>query len=493
MNRYFLSKSKRNEKEFNLFLKNNYSNNLDTNLLYQQDGKAFNIINNFKTAGFIEPAGGNNKKCGQVFQLLKPDFTNDINPNSAGEDLVITSDYLNLKYNVEKLDNKSLQIDDSKLLVPLHVDRTKYKTHEQLFTAIKEWWVNLKHRDESTINDRIRYAKAMTNHPVYPINWFDFIPEQIINQLQFKQIEEYPSKAEEKGENKATYGICQLHNDWKVVNTFARAFGINISHWGYTPPSRPEPQKKIIPRPHIVHMLMNSKYSKDRFTNVLIKTIITIGFQIGWRPSEASIQKISDIYLDEGYLIIREPKKKHRERQVWIDDRVMNSPRQNSLHNWLNIWRPRYATEESRDLLFIQKNGRPFPTVDAYRMFLNGYCKPIWNDFKPKIMRDWCAIAKLIQSKIETKKWDIRIVKNALGHKSEKTTEIYIKFAEEYYRHDPYNWLTAVLKFHNKIKKHYGAVKQAEQSQKDLKINKQFKSEVCGQNIRRKINAPIGI
>jgi hypothetical protein len=63
-------------------------------------------------------------------------------------------------------------------------------------------------------------------------------------------------------------------------------------------------------------------------------------------------------------------------------------------------------------------------------------------------MRDWSAIARLIRTKIETKKWDVRVVKNDLGHKEENTTEAYIRFAEKYYQKDPYDWLRAVLKFH---------------------------------------------
>jgi hypothetical protein len=81
-------------------------------------------------------------------------------------------------------------------------------------------------------------------------------------------------------------------------------------------------------------------------------------------------------------------------------------------------------------------------------MYLSPFCTAVWSDFKPKIMRDWSAIARLIRTKVETKKWDVRTVKNALGHKYEKTTESYIKFAEDYYRKDPYDWLRSVLKFH---------------------------------------------
>jgi len=455
--------------------------------------KYINDVINSLPANSLRLAGGNKQKWNISNRNASQEYVEQLYPSLDGKGMVKEPYDVKQILNVEKSNNRVRKIDDNKLLVPLHVNRNKYNSPEELYRAIRDWWINLKHREERTINDRIRYARAMANHSVYPVDWFKFEPEQIINQLLFKQIYGYPKKAKEIGKNKETYGICQLHNDWKTVNTFAEALCENISYWGYTPPPIPEPQKKIVPRPYLVHQLMHTKYSNDRYTNVLVKTILTVGFQIGWRPEEAPIQKISDIYFDDGYLIIKEPKKKYRERQVWIDDRVINSPRQNSLHNLTYIWRPRYATEESGDFLFIQKNGKPFPTVDAYRMFLNGYCKPMWNNFSPKIMRDWCAIGTLIRTKIETKKWDIRTVRNKLGHRTENTTEAYVKFAEEYYRNDPYDWLSAVLKFHQNSKKHGGAVKQVEPSHLNRQIEKRLKSAVCGQSIRRKVYAPVGI
>jgi hypothetical protein len=82
-------------------------------------------------------------------------------------------------------------------------------------------------------------------------------------------------------------------------------------------------------------------------------------------------------------------------------------------------------------------------------MYLSLFVKPVWQYFKPKIMRDWSAIVRLIRTKIETKEWDVRVVKNDLSHNYETTTEAYIRFVEKYYRNDPYDWLRAVLKFRN--------------------------------------------
>jgi len=384
-------------------------------------------------ANSFELAGGDKKTCDTVTNIGH--HVEHQHPPMDGEEMV-TSEYdIKQTQNVEKSIIPSTRtsdrtIDNSKLLIPLHIDRTKIKTHEELYNALYNWWVNLKGRSKKTIIERLRYARKMVNHPIYPVNWLKFEPEQILNLLLHKQIYEYPEKAKKTGiEN---FGIFQLHNDWKTVKTFAEAFGENISYWGYSPPTQPDPQVKQVPRPHIVHQLMHHNYSGDKFIKALIRTIITIGFQIGLRPEELVILKVSDIYFDDGYIIIHEQKKKNRARQVWLDDRVLNCRRQSSLKNWVNIWRKRYVTEESKDFLFIQKDGKPFPSENALRMFLSPYCKPVWNPFCLKIMRDWSAIARLIRTKVETGNWDIREVKNALGHRRESTTETYVTFAENY-------------------------------------------------------------
>jgi integrase len=356
-------------------------------------------------------------------------------------------------------------IDDSKLIISLHIDRTKYETHEELYHAIRNWWVDTKGRSQSTVIDRIRNARIMQKHALYPVDWLKFEPEQIVNQLLYRQKYEYKELAETTGN--PTYGATQLTNLWKTVNMFAEAYGLDISYWGWNPPTPPEPQVKIVPRPEIVNRLMHTWYTNDRFENALIRTLLTVGFHIGLRPEELITIKASDVKLNDGYIFIREQKKKYGERQVWIDESVMNSRRQNSLKNWVKIWRPKAANEKSKDFLFIQKNGSPFPSEHALRMYLMPFVKPVWSEFCPKIMRDWSAIARLIRTKIETKKWDIRNVKYDLGHKYEKTTESYVRYAENYYRKDPHDWLRAVLKFHKNslrmkhlMKQEYGSCQE---------------------------------
>lgn len=406
----------------------------------------------YLTQGGIIPfadtsAGGHKKKCKIIDQKVGKERITDL-PQEREERVSRVYEIKDIN-NVEK---SRPQIDDTKLIISLHVDRTKYQTHEELYLAVCDWWVNTKGHAPKTMVNRIRYARSMANHSVYPVDWFTFVPEQILNQLFHRQKYEYKPKGELLG--KPNYGTTQIHNFWKTIKLFSEAFGIDISYWGYNPPKLPEAEVKIVPRPETVNKLIHYHYTNDRYENALIKTLLTVGFHVGLRPEEYIILKKDDVHLKDGYILITEQKKQYRNRQVWIDDPVLNSRQQNSLRNWIDIWRPIKATKEkSGDFLFIQKDGTPFPSEDALRMYLSPFVKPVWPYFKPKIMRDWSAIARLIRTKLKTKKWDIRTVKNDLGHKYETTTEAYIRFAEKYYEKDPYDWLRSVLKFHKGSKR----------------------------------------
>jgi len=367
-----------------------------------------------------------------------------LTPNTGVQDL--EKGMQNVKNNYFlKVGKKRQYIDNDKLLFPIHINFQNYHTHEELYQAIKNWWINTKNRAEKTIKTRINAMRYCQRHPIYPVDWFHFDqePEQILNLLLYLINVEYKQKGQNTGNY--NYGIHQIHNLWKTVKTIAEAKGVDISWWGWNPPSKPENRVKIIPSPLIVNKLIHYRYSYEPITNSLIKTILTLGFQSGLRPEEIIILQIKNVDFDNCSLILTEQKKRYRNRQIRLEPAIMYNPNQNSIYNWINIWRPRIKTNNN-NFLFLQSNGKPFPTEDALRTFLAKRVKTIWKPYSPKKMRDWNAIARLIRTKEKTGKWDIRTVTKALGHKQQSTTEGYVEFAELYYQNDPYDWLKSVLR-----------------------------------------------
>ena len=389
--------------------------------------KLFNIPNHSgSTNSQDELVGGRNQEWEKLIENICQKYVEHNNPQTVVEEMG-EHGYVKRKLDVEKIKN------------PYIIDPTQYQTQEELFDAIKHWWIFKYRKSENTIKDRLRYARKMSEHNVFPINWFKLNPNQIIAYLEYKEYQEYKN---ERGKH-------QIINEWKTVKTFAKAYGIDASLWGYIPPSPPKPKVRIIPLPNTTYQMIQHKYSKNLYKNALIQYILAHGFLIGWRPSELLIQKASDVFLDDGYIIITETKKNRQPRQVFPEKDMMINPRRKSMKNWIEHWRPKVENQYSKDYLYLQPNGRPFTRAYLHK-FLCENVKPVWNYYHPYIMRHWCAVARLIKSKIETKKWDIWDVKEWLGHDKVTTTEGYVMYAKRYYRNAPYDWIKAILKFHTK-------------------------------------------
>ncbi|MEM4259128.1 MAG: site-specific integrase [Candidatus Thermoplasmatota archaeon] len=184
--------------------------------------------------------------------------------------------------------------------------------------------------------------------------------------------------------------------------------------------------------------------------------MLTHSFHLGWRPSELIVQRVDDVYLKDGYLIITETKKYNQPRQIWPDSILMTGRQKKSFKNYIECWRPQVANEHSGNFLYLQKNGKPFTSTQHLSSFLKDFIGDSYPGFHPYLWRHWCAIARLIRTKIETNHWDIWDVKDWMGHEKVDTTEDYVKFAKQYYRSAPYDWISAVLKFYRTNKEFVG-------------------------------------
>jgi integrase len=277
----------------------------------------------------------------------------------------------------------------------------------------------------------------MSKHLVYPINWLNLNPNQIIAYLEYKEYREYGN----------IRGKHQVRNEWKTVKTFAKAYGLNAETWGYIPPNPPSPKVRIIPLPLQVHTIVHHQYLTDKYTNALYQYILMHGFLLGFRPSELVIQKVHDVHIEEGYMIITETKKRNQERQVFPEKQLLSGHQYKSFKNWIDHWRPQTANQYSADYLYLQPNGRPY-TVDYLRKMLVPLVKQLWNQYSLYTMRHWCAIARLIKDYIDRETWDKTDIQDWLGHEKVSTTDQYTRYAKKYYLNAPYDWIKAILKYH---------------------------------------------
>jgi integrase len=373
-----------------------------------------NEKNNSSLSQDIE--GGGEKKSCNIVENISQKIKNVTSPE--GEDLV------KKQYELEKI----FESENPRVINPV-----KYRTVEDLCIAIKHHWIHRLYRKESTIDKRLRRITAMENHPVFPIDFLNFNPNQAILYLDYRYTVE-----------RATPNA--IKNDWKVICTFAKAFGMDIMKWNYVPPPELKPKVKIIPLPPTVHKIIHHKYSKDPYECALYQYILMGSFIIGMRMvSEITSIRVSDVFLDDGYIIIREAKKYNQLRQIFPEKEILTMDKRKSYKNWIDKWRPKVVNQYSKDFLFLQPNGRPLVN-EHLRQKLSTLGKSVWPDYKPNISRSWCAIARLIKSKIEFGYYDVYEIKEYLGHDKLKTTDSYIQFARNYYRIAPYDWIKAILK-----------------------------------------------
>ena len=291
---------------------------------------------------------------------------------------------------------------------------------------------------KTTVAKRITSARFMENHPV-PVDFRNPSYENFIRHMDYRE------QIENSG-----YGA--LGREWDTMKTFLRAYGVHLSDWPYRPPSRPYYTAKVIPFPDQINDILHLTYSEDDYENALIQYLLTHNFVIGWRiPSEPAILKLSDVMIDDqdrGYIKITEPKK-HDSTRIVTPTEIMTNRRRKSMKNWIDSWRPKVANQYSEDYVYLTPEGKPF-AKESLRMFLNRNAAPLIKTVFPKyhnyIARDFCAIARLIRTKIQSKAFDEFEVMEWLGHTKIQTTMCYVKDANHYYKMAPYDWINRVLK-----------------------------------------------
>ena len=373
---------------------------------------------NFNTSKLLSPAlkkvGGNNQEWKNKTDILKPNHITQNKPLLGGIMEALA------EYQLKKQKRTDFPI--------------TLKPEKSTFNDV---YLHAKFRQrlsDSTIIKHLRSARFMETHEV-PVDFRNPNKENFIRHMDYR---------EQEGA-----GYAALRHEWDAMKMFLNAYG--IQRWDYKPPSKTPPRPRNLPLPDTVWEMNHYRYSKDEYENALYQYLFTLGFTIGFRiPSEICELTIDDLHIDNnesGFLIITETKKGRKTRTITPRKQIITSPTHKSLKNWIDHWRPKAENQYSKDSMFLWSNGKPV-TVRTLGHKLSIQGKKVWKDFQPYDMRRWCAIARLIETKVENGKFDEFEVCDWLGHDDVKTTMTYIKPAKQYYNRAPYNWMKRVLKNH---------------------------------------------
>jgi len=305
------------------------------------------------------------------------------------------------------------------------------------FLDVALWSYYNKRLQVSTIEQRIRYAKFMQSH-VVPVDFSNPTYENFRHHMDYREEIEHASPH-------------ALKNEWKAMRMFLESFNIPI--WPYKPPSAPHNQERNLPYPNTVREFFYYPYSDDPYERALYQYLFYHSFMVGWRvPSEICTLSVTDIKFDidgHGTITITETKKHNSRRTVVPESYILSSKSHKSFKNWIDKWRPQAENQHSDNALYLWPNGKPV-TPTHLRLKLSDYGKKIWPHFRPYDTRHWCAISRLIETKVQNGIFEPYTVKNWLGHTDLRATEAYISHADQYYRSYSHSWIHHALRSHKR-------------------------------------------
>ena len=381
------------------------------------------------------------KKVGGIKQNCQKNETNEsrsivdyLSPNTKGWEDMVKPDY-ELKKNFEQN--------------PIIIDPTTFSSIPELFIAVKQHakrWQRLSDSNDSTIEHRLRCARRMMAHPVFPIDFANLTYQQFIAYMTYREDIE---KA----------GHWALKNDIQAIQMFLTAYGkrpidtkntpviLGNDYWFYKLPHIVKHNDRIIPSPNEVHQIITYEYSRDPYTNTLFQTLFAHNFWIGWRvPSEICVFTLDDVDFDHGSIRITEPKKHYSTRRIEPDEAILTGKTRKSFKNYVDKWRPKVECSKSGNAFYLTPTGRPFtPRHLGHELSERG--KQVFPAFQPYVSRHWNATAMLIRAKLESGFYDKHDVQKWLGHEKEETTDIYVDQAKSLFKKYPFDWIKRTLKF----------------------------------------------
>jgi len=308
-------------------------------------------------------------------------------PQDSGEDLV------NLSYELVEILKQN----------PDRVISSNYETFPELLNSVLYFAKNELYRSDEVLDHIRRYSCLMSKFDQpFPIDFLNLNYADYKRHMNWYK-ENYFNR--ETGEN--FYG---LKHRKQVIDTFNKAFGMHDGWFPYKLPPRPRRKVVIIPNPLTVHKMINYEgYNEDKDVNSLVQYMFAFGFWFGLRnPSELAVMKKDMIFFDDGYMIVKEPKKYNTIKQIFPDKNIFVGKTGKSLKNYVDMLLPKFETSKSNGYLFVKpSDGAPF-NRRYFGKLQSSYGKMVYPSFHPYMTREWCACAKLIQARLKWIKGSFR-------------------------------------------------------------------------------------
>jgi len=289
-----------------------------------------------------------------------------------------------------------------------------------------------------TIEKRLRYKRFMERHDA-PVDFYPPNYENFIQHMDYRETTGATANA--------------LKHEKKTILMFAKAFGLEDQFKKYQAPKSAENNNIMLPFPYTVREFFTHQYVPNHksYINKLYQTMHFHNFMLGYRaPNELAHMKLDYVRIDNegnGTISIYQQKRHGKIRIVVPPKSVLSSSVHKSFKMWIDKHRPKVANQYSENYLYLQPSGKPFKT-EHLGIKLRQTGQQIYPEYHPYIARHWNAVAMLIESKINTGKFDVYSVRNWMDHENIKTTMGYVRYAEQYYQAYKHSWINHALKRH---------------------------------------------
>lgn len=282
------------------------------------------------------------------------------------------------------------------MLDELRNDVQRAWTAEEFVAYHRDW----RRLAPSTVQGYLRDLRRMGAHPVAPVALEGTKEDLVHSALVYLAHREHVEGA----------GAAAIGNDHRALRALGRLLGIPADVWPPRP-TQPRHDDRWLPSPADVHGALTASYGPRRsYTANLIRYWLAYGFGLGVRsPSELHAMRVHDLDLDARTLVVREPKKGHRRRTLYVEpDWLLDGGNVASLGNWL-AWRDKCQPET--DAMFPRWDGQEWSNPTAMRAWIAPRIQAEASWYHPYLARHWCATVRLIESA-----WNWESTADWLGH-----------------------------------------------------------------------------
>lgn len=262
---------------------------------------------------------------------------------------------------------------------------------------LRHWLADDQEKAASTVADRLRHVRFLESHPNQPVMMHGTRFQFLMTGRLFYAIR----KAGDESRGIKPASEQALKKDLKTLKTVGKFLGVPPNVWPVAPPT-PQGVKERMPTPEEIYQLLHTDWTpnaKRSIENQWIKHVLALPhFGIGLRsPKEAWFLKTDFYDAEAGILKVVEPKKRHRERIIYLEPTwLAHGTNRPSFDSWL-VFRDRLAPE-SKAMFPNPLTGRDFPSPEAFKAFLDGRVKQKFPWFHGYLARHWCCYARIIDA-----------------------------------------------------------------------------------------------